>query len=417
MGRQQVFGVLLLFGLLSASRLGAQAQPAQPAQPGQQNQSDLFGQGQNQGQGSEGASSAGSGPSNMVGDLSGGSFFRRIFTFPTTFTFQVTEVIPRPEQPALRRVLTFQVPGFFTQEVIEPLITRGAFRISENESPLPTHRVYTTYNYFDNVTLLPQPLSQPALVAPFQPTVPTGSSSGAFIDNSTLRLLDVTPTPGFQGRLNAVHREVFGIESPFLDGNASVGVRVPWVQQNGDPTLDSSHIGDVTVITKFALLNDRDGGNVFSVGLAVTAPTGMRLVTPDGHRITSTLLQPYLGYIVNFGQFYVQGFSSVVVPTDDQDTTLLCNDVGLAYRLYARGRCEDGLLRSVTPTLEGHLTTPLKNRGATHSPIGFPDVFITTGAVHVGLGQRSELTLGAAVPLTGPQLFDVEAIVQFNLRF
>src|SRR6185369_4585079 len=118
-----------------------------------------------------------------------------------------------------------------------------------------------------------------------------------------------------------------------------------------------------------------------------------------------------LGFIVNFGSFYIQGFSSVVVPTDDRDTTLFCNDLALLYRLYVRGQNEDGLLRTVTPTLEGHLTNPLNNRGVTNSPIGFPDILITTGAVHVGLGQRSELTLGAAVPLTGPQPFDLEAIV------
>src|SRR4029079_9770191 len=122
------------FGLLSASRLGAQAQPAQPPQPAQpsdqQSQSDLLGQGQGQGQGSEGASSGGSGPSNMVGDLSGGSYFRQLFTFPRTFTSQVRQVTPSQGegQSATRRILTCQVPGFFTQEVIAPLSPRAAFK-------------------------------------------------------------------------------------------------------------------------------------------------------------------------------------------------------------------------------------------------------------------------------------------------
>jgi hypothetical protein len=37
--------------------------------------------------------------------------------------------------------------------------------------------------------------------------------------------------------------------------------------------------------------------------------------------------------------------------------------------------------------------------------------------VHLGLCQSLNLTIGAATPVTGPRPFDVEGIVQANLRF
>ena len=42
------------------------------------------------------------------------------------------------------------------------------------------------------------------------------------------------------------------------------------------------HLGDLTIVTKYALINDRETGNVLSGGLAITAPTSPTIRTSDG---------------------------------------------------------------------------------------------------------------------------------------
>jgi hypothetical protein len=46
-----------------------------------------------------------------------------------------------------------------------------------------------------------------------------------------------------------------------------------------------------------------------------------------------------------------------------------------------------------------------------------PDLVVLTAGSHFDLFQRARLTLGVATPVTGPRVFDVEALVQFNWRF
>jgi len=71
------------------------------------------------------------------------------------------------------------------------------FKIAKNESPRPTNRVFLTYNYFNDVTL-------------------------------------GHPIPDLQTDLN---REVIGFEKTFLNGDASVGLRLPFFQVHAsDPT-------------------------------------------------------------------------------------------------------------------------------------------------------------------------------------
>jgi hypothetical protein len=71
-----------------------------------------------------------------------------------------------------------------------------------------------------------------------------------------------------------VHRELFGFEKTFLDGNASFELRAPVFQVAGNRGVEGGDFGDLTVLVKYALLHDRQSGDVLSVGLALTAPTG-----------------------------------------------------------------------------------------------------------------------------------------------
>src|SRR5262249_40263510 len=111
---------------------------------------------------------------------------------------------------------------------------RGAFKITENESPRPQDRVYVTYNGYSNIN--------------------PGMNMG-------------------QGQEN-VHREVLGFETTFLNGDASIGMRLPFAEITGDPQVRHQDIGDLTTVFKYAFVNDCDTGNVLSGGLVLTLPTG-----------------------------------------------------------------------------------------------------------------------------------------------
>src|SRR5262249_8833823 len=127
----------------------------------------------------------------------------------------------------------------------------------------------------------------------------------------------------------------------------------------------STDVGDLTVILKYALYNDRQAGNVFSAGLAVTAPTG-----PDAfanfNNVTAfhnTTLQPFIGYLWTCGDFFVHGFVAVDVPTAPNDVPLLYNALGVAYFL-SRTPQSDCLIKAFAPTFEVHVNPPLTPRGA-----------------------------------------------------
>lgn len=299
---------------------------------------------------------------------------------PGAFPGQGTVTQPQPGAVAAavaagRPGQTVFVPGTACRYVLIPQVGRGAVKIEENESPLPVDRVYVTYDYFDNV--------------------------GAGV-------------PGLPG--SNLHRETYGFEWTYLGGDASVGLRMNSLQTTGDSTYASGDFGDLTVINKFALVNDRATGNVLSVGLAVTAPTGPDAVLPNGARLNPVLLQPFSGFIYNWDRLYAQGFSSLIVPTDSRDALISTASLGLGYYVY-RAADPAALVTYLTPVVEGHATIPLNHRGLDQTLVGFPDVFVLTNGVHIGLGSRSNLAVGVAVPLTGPKIFDVEAIAQLNWRF
>src|SRR5262249_23541704 len=113
---------------------------------------------------------------------------------------------------------------------------------------------------------------------------------------------------------------------------------------------------------------------------------------------------------------YVQGFSSISIPTDGADATLLLNDIAVGYFAY-RTTEADALVRYVVPTVELHVTTPLNHRGTQNEPIGVQDIFDVTFGATVGLGSSSSLGVGVVVPFTGPTPFDIEAQAFLNYRF
>lgn len=264
---------------------------------------------------------------------------------------------------------------YSSRTVRQPLAGRGGYKIADNESPRPVNRVFFSYNYFNDVN---------------------GRINGPDIPR-----IDV-------------HRETFGFERTFLEGDASFGIRVPLIQQTNSGALDFSDVGDLSFILKYAFINDYFTGNVASAGLVVTVPTGPDYVLVDGTTLDPVLIQPWAGFVWNSGAVYVHGFSSVVVPTQGVDAVVLFNDLGVGFRAWDDA---GSFITSITPTLEGHITTPLANRGFDECGVRYQDVVVITGGLHLGLGERSLLTFGAATPLTGAKPFSVEGIVQLNYRY
>jgi hypothetical protein len=242
-----------------------------------------------------------------------------------------------------------------------PVTSFGSFKISDNESAAPTDRVFATYNYYD--------------------------------------------VDGFHGNSSSINREMIGFEKTFLDGRASFGIRAPYTEV-GEGLGGSSDFDSLSLIGKYAVYQDREAGNVISAGLVVTVPTGPDIFVGPG-TINPTLIQPYVGYALSFGRAYVQGFSEIIIPTDNSLPTFVANDIGIGYRLEAI---------PIIPTFEVHANDALNHQGSAGSPIGFVDNVTLTGGFHTLIGN-SVLTLGAATPVTGPRLTSIEAIVEFNWHF
>jgi hypothetical protein len=253
-----------------------------------------------------------------------------------------------------------------------PFSSNGTFKIADNESPRPLDRLFVTYNYFNDVF------------------------TGHFPQTN-------------------LHQEVFGFEKTLLDGYASIGLRAPIFQIQEDGPLGQSDFGDLSIVLKYAWINNTRLGNVLSTGLVVTVPTGPAFSLPDGSSFHPVILQPYAGGVFNADRLYVHGFTSLAVPTDSRDALLLFNDLGIGYRLYQGS--DKAILRYVIPTLETHINTPLSHRGAQNPQVAALDEVVFTYGVHVGLCRGAQLTLGVATPVTGPLPYDLEAFAQFNWRF
>jgi hypothetical protein len=263
-------------------------------------------------------------------------------------------------------------------------ITAQAFKVAENNSPRPTDRVYATFNYYNNVT----------------PVANAAAGLGRF----------------------DMYVETVGIVKTLVDGLFSVEARLPidtlhaGIGTATGVSTTETDVGDLSVIAKIALLNDCDAGNALSVGVLVTFPTGrgsfagfnpLNLPTP-AH---DDLFQPFVGYICTCGCFYIQGFTSLSIPSRDSDTMILFNDIGVGYYLF-RAPSPGCFLTAVIPTLELHVNTPLTHRDA---PV-VDSVDLTEGLIFEAC-NCAWLTVGVSENVSGPKQYDTELIVQLNVRF
>ncbi len=259
----------------------------------------------------------------------------------------------------------------------------SAFKMADNDSPLPVDRVFLDVNYFTDI---------------FHGARPTGSPD--------LRLT----------------RYLLGGEKTFLGGDASVEIRVPIFQFDDNAGgSTTAMLGDITLISKFVLLRDSASGWTVSGGLDLTIPTGPGLAATQFNGglapvsvtdINTTIWQPWAGFYYSpSDQLYVHGFSSLAIPTNDNVPVVWFNDVGVGYHIYRTGSCD------IIPTVEAHLTFPFGHEGVDSFPVGVVTTFDTILGVHVAWTGGTILTLGYGFPWTGPQPFSSELICQINHRF
>jgi hypothetical protein len=262
------------------------------------------------------------------------------------------------------------------------------FKISDDDSPRPQTREYFSFNYFYDLYGA------------------VNQRAGAAVGHVR------------------IHREVFGVEDADANGSSSVGLRLAldtFNAANSVPGLDgtSTDIGDLSIIFKEVLWQDRATGRLLSAGLAVTPTTGPGSFagSNDIKVYHNTSLQPFFGWIWPHAPFYVQGFTAVDAPTDLNDVVMLSNDFAFGYFLYQRPDRHG--LNAVVPTLELHVNTPLNHRGVLSltDPAGNPDMVDLTGGVQLEYRDHTSLAVAFAVPVTGPRMFDFQILAQVRWRY
>jgi hypothetical protein len=316
----------------------------------------------------------------MMGDFYVGRTGVFLTSITTVSTMTTTRTIIGPRGQPIQ-ITTQETVTSVEDSLIRVPAGSRQFKIADNESPAPQDRVFFTFNYFDDFG---------------------GAVNRRFGVDSDYREA----------------RGVVGFERTVLCGDGSIGMRVPFHRLDGSSdvlTLDNTDFGDVSIILKYAAYRDLCTGDTISLGLAVTTPTG------DGQNnlFHGVVLQPYVGYLWNWGNWYVHGFSSIDAPAESGDATLLFNDMGVGYQLYEADETCDGLITGLIPTFEVHVNTPLNHRGAldANDPAGTSDTVNLTLGTIVELRRRARLAVGAIVPVTGPRPFDFEVAATLNWYF
>ncbi|MCI0699930.1 MAG: hypothetical protein L0241_02470 [Planctomycetia bacterium] len=340
---------------------------------------------------------------NFDGDF-GGVFYKRLVTVGTTtvprvvgFTQQVVGFTPITTQTITidpqtgQRTLTITTTNnpiivnnpIVTQTVVPqqrvvrlPLAARySGILITDNDNPRPQDRVYFGYNFYDNIG-----------------------------GRNNLGLGEVD-----------LQRQMAGFEKTFLDGDASVGMRLPFVQMYGPAGIGgTNNVGDLTLIFKYAFLNNRETGDLIGGGMVLTTPTGSGdAILVDGSKAPhSFIFQPWAGFVRSFDRAYLQGITSLLVPTDSQDPTLWNNSIGLGYYAY---RAPERFLTAIVPTAEVHVRTPLSNRDP-YGVVFLQDQVSLTGGLHFR-ARRAVLSGAVNVPIVGPRPWSLEALSFLNIGF
>ncbi len=243
-----------------------------------------------------------------------------------------------------------------TQTLLHLPLAGGSQRFkNEHSRALPTDRVFGFYNHFENA-----------------------------VQSNAL-------TPGFQSTSANIDRFVVGFEKSFLEGNASVELRMPMSVpvsfSSPDANFQSGTAGNLVINLKGLLYSDES--QALSLGLAINTPTGsdLSVALPSAPNNTSFTIQnnavhliPFLAYqAAPTEDFFFNGFLQFDTPTNANnvqifsgppaakntenrsltDQTLLYLDTSFGYWLYRDP--DAAFLTGLAGLLELHYTTATNN--------------------------------------------------------
>jgi hypothetical protein len=306
-------------------------------------------------------------------------------------------------------------------------------KIAENDVALPVDRIFFNYNHYQNIFTMVE-----------EQVFPPGNG------------------PLF--RDEPIDRYTFGLEKTFLDGTASVEVRMPF---NGSFDADlpnvgvsNGSVGNIAVLLKTLLFQTDNLG--IGGGLAIEAPTGSDTVARLGADnllfVNESLhVLPYVGFLYSPGDpaygwgdgLFMSGFLQVDVtgsgstirfidPTTGasrgdlgiyNEQHVIYVDMAMGYWLYRDPDADN--LTGLAMVSEVHYTTSLQDpdlvAGATQdtgavvtNTSGRFDVVNATIACQALLREWSSLRVGAVLPIgrdDDERFFDAELQVQFNRRY
>lgn len=315
-----------------------------------------------------------------------------------------------------------QGTGQLTQDTLytAPLGGGGSFNASENNTALPTDRVYFIYNAFYNAASTTVN-GDPNFFLPVQ------------------RSIDL-------------HRYLIGFEKTFLDGNVSIDVRMPFFSGfdfNSFGVLsDSGNIGNLTMYMK-GLLYSNETSAVAS-GLGIGLPTGSDLQTTAPfaqERVTirndAVSLMPFMAATLSPNEnWFIQSFAQINFAASGNQVVNQDGLVGI-YNEQHLGQIDLGVGRwlwhdatrpyvsGLAGVMELHYTSTLQDTDTVELPefnflsgnlsnaANRVDLLNLTSGLHLELGPMSSLRVGAVVPLRNApeRVFDSELQVSFNRKF
>lgn len=271
------------------------------------------------------------------------------------------------------------------------------FKISENNSPMPAHRIFFNYNHFHNA---------------FQQVEPDRDEH---LDRFTL-----------------------GVEKAWHGGIFSTEVRIPFVagmdevQPGLFPTVEGGQFGNMSLTFKRLLCETEYSAT--SIGLGVTLPTG-----PDNElgnitvRNDAVHLHPFVGWLFTpndshfftaFAQFDFDTNGNRVEGTGGgtriQEQALMFFDAKAGWWVY-QNPCAC-YITGAAPFIELHYTQTLQDEdafGGLGHGFGAVNVLNITGGLHLLVCTNWEVTVAAVAPLRDEEehLFDAEIGVQINRFF
>lgn len=301
-----------------------------------------------------------------------------------------------------------------------PLAGGGRRFKNEHSRALPTDRVFGTYHHFHNA-----------------------------VEANSL-------TPGVRSTDENVDRFTVGFEKTFLEGNASVELRlpmsVPFTLSSPGALYRTDTLGDLAITFKGLLYSD--DSQAFALGLVINAPTGhdLQVSLPDSGTGAADFtlendaahLTPFVAYqAAPTENFFFNGFLQFDTPTNDNsvrvrdltaataenlkvtDQTLMYVDTSFGYWLFREPDAE--FLTGLAGLLELHYTTALTDADV----VSDSDKIVTFGAntgsldainltigVHAEIARSTIIRAGYVTPLRdgNHRFFDSEFTVAVIFR-